>query len=75
MIWVANENMAQTVLKFERHFAPISLMLFAFIPLLYGGCPQGMCCPIGFNCEVKNDSCKPNSSDDCQKGNALTFSI
>ena len=44
------------------------LVLFAIIPVLFAGCPEGKCCPVGDNCDVNSDLCKPNSTKDCQKG-------
>ena len=52
---------------FARGFA-IALQLFAVIPLLYAGCPQGMCCPFGINCKANTALCKPSSSEDCREG-------
>ena len=68
--------MTLTELYCSRGFA-IALMLFAMMTLLYADCPQRMCCPAGANCEADNALCKPSSSKDCQKSNALynTFSI
>lgn len=66
--------MVQTKPSFARDFVPIALILFAVMPVLYGNCPQEMCCPVGANCEANTDLCKPESSDDCQKGNVLIFS-
>ena len=44
------------------------MLLFAMVPLTYAGCPGGMCCPVGDNCDVSNRFCKPDSSRDCREG-------
>ena len=44
------------------------LLFFAIMmPLIYAGCPEDTCCPVGDNCDRNSALCKPSASKDCKK--------
>ena len=49
------------------------LLFFAIMmPLIYTGCPEDTCCPIGDDCDRNGALCKPSASKDCKKGTVKT---